>query len=583
MKHIQLFIVGVIFTSMACNHPAPAVDLHPQADFTAFETRFLDQYFKQNPSFSISMGYGKYYNDLIIPDTTAIADEITFSRNWLDSLSTLDFIRLSDNNQISYNIIKNELESDIWYLSEFKIQQWDATSYNLSGDCYTIIHQDYAKLDDRLRALSKHIEKADQFYKTGFVMLNKPTRESVELSISQNQGGLSIFGKELSDSIKSSHLSTAEIDTLNQHVKATVKAIHTYVDSLNSILNNKNYLFRNFSIGKALYKEKFKYDLATNFSPEELYAKATDEQKIVFNRMVQTASGLWSKYFKNKTKPADSLSLVQSVIDVISLQHAQGKDFFDTLKNQVYELKKFIIVKDLFNFDTTYPIVVRIMPSYERGFSIASAEFTKPYGDKGDTYYNIDDVASFPKDKMESTLREYNNYTSQILSIHEAMPGHCLQSIYNKLKSSDVLRSVFTNGAMIEGWAVYVEGMMLENGWANDAPEMQLMYDKFKLREIGNVIVDYDMQCQNKSKEYITSYLVNNLFQTKAQAEEKYHRATLSQVQLCSYYAGSSAILTLREAYKSKMGDKYSLKEFHENFLKYGSSPVKYISERMLQ
>ena len=146
-----------------------------------------------------------------------------------------------------------------------------------------------------------------------------------------------------------------------------------------------------------------------------------------------------------------------------------------------------------------------------------------------------------------------------------------------------MLRSVFTNGAMMEGWAVYVEGMMLENGWAQDVPEMQLMYDKFKLREIGNVIVDYDMQCKDKSKEYIISYLVNNLFQTKAQAEEKYHRATLSQVQLCSYYAGSSAILALREAYKNKLGSQYSLKEFHENFLKYGSSPVKYISERMLQ
>ena len=210
------------------------------------------------------------------------------------------------------------------------------------------------------------------------------------------------------------------------------------MDSLNGILKNKNYPFRNYSIGKVLYKEKFKFDLATNFSPEELYTRATNEQQLVYDRMVQTANGLWDKYFKNKARPKDSLSLVQSVIDAISLQHAQGKDFFDTLKNQVYELKRFIVVKDLFNFDTTYPIIVRIMPAYERGVSIASAEFTKPYGKKGDTYYNIDDITSYPKEKMESTLREYNNYTSQILSIHEAVPGHCLQSIYNKLKSSDV-------------------------------------------------------------------------------------------------------------------------------------------------
>ncbi len=66
------------------------------------------------------------------------------------------------------------------------------------------------------------------------------------------------------------------------------------------------------------------------------------------------------------------------------------------------------------------------------------------------------------------------------------------------------------------------------------------------------------------------------------QAEEKYHRATVSQVQLCSYYAGASAIHALREEYKNKMGNKYSLEDFHEKFLSFGSSPVKYIRERML-
>ena len=64
-------------------------------------------------------------------------------------------------------------------------------------------------------------------------------------------------------------------------------------------------------------------------------------------------------------------------------------------------------------------------------------------------------VYVFGNKKAESVLKEYNNYASQLLSIHEAVPGHCLQGIYNNKKSSDVVRSVFQNGAMIEGWAVY--------------------------------------------------------------------------------------------------------------------------------
>jgi uncharacterized protein (DUF885 family) len=590
MKNIYPIVLA-FFTLTACNTPIPEKDLHPQEAFSTFETNFLDHYWKQYPSNAVTVGsntaitagYGKYYDDLVIPDSAAFAANVAFSKRWLDSLQTIDFNRLSDNNKISYNIISNQLQSDIWYQSVFNPQQWDASVYNLSNECYYIIHQPYAALDDRLRILTKHLEKADQFFNAAFKMLKRPTKESVGLAIMQNMGGLSIFGNDLTDSVKSSHLTAGEISTLNQHVAMTVKAINGYVDSLKTILADKNYVFRKFSIGKELYKEKFKYDLATNFSPEEIYNRAITEKKVISRRMFLTADSLWTKYGAGKQKPADSTALVQSVIDAISLKHARANDFFDSLKNQVSQLKRFVIVKDLFDFDTSYPIVVRIMPAYERGFAIASAEFTPPYQKTGNTYFNIDDITLYPKDKMESTLREMNDYTSQLISIHEAMPGHCLQGIYNNKKSPDVLRSVFQNGAMVEGWAVYSEDMMLENGWAGHAPEMQIMFDKLKLRELGNVIIDYQMQCLDSSKEAVMQLMTRDLFQTKSQAEEKYHRATLSQVQLCSYYAGASAILTLREEYKAKMGNKYSLKAFHENFLGYGSSPVKYIKERMLQ
>jgi len=91
------------------------------------------------------------------------------------------------------------------------------------------------------------------------------------------------------------------------------------------------------------------------------------------------------------------------------------------------------------------------MPVYERGFSLASAEFTPTYQKQGATYFNVDDVSLYPPAKAESALKEYNHYSAQLLAIHEGVQGHCLQGIYNNKKSPDVLRSVFTNGAMIEG------------------------------------------------------------------------------------------------------------------------------------
>ncbi|HEY8733990.1 MAG TPA: hypothetical protein VIL90_05450, partial [Puia sp.] len=106
-----------------------------------------------------------------------------FSKDWIDSLGKMDYNSLNDNNKISFSIIKNQLEIDIWYQSVFNSQQWDASSYNLSNESYYLIHQPYAPLDERLKILSKHLENADKYYRAAYKILNHPSKESVALSV----------------------------------------------------------------------------------------------------------------------------------------------------------------------------------------------------------------------------------------------------------------------------------------------------------------------------------------------------------------------------------------------------------------
>ena len=580
MKRIFIAFAAII-TLLNAGCKTKQKDSHEP--FKAFEERMLDAYWNQYPSAAIFIGYGKYYEKLVIPDSAAIATSISFSKAWLDSLDKTDYKNLNDNDKISFNIIKNQLESDLWYRTVFKPHEWDASVYNISGECDYIINQPYAALDERLRILSKHIQHADAYYHAALHILRQPTKEHLEMAISQNKGGLSVFGKALQDSINISHLSSEEKNLLQQNISKTIAAINSFTDSLSMIAENKDYHFRDFRIGTELFTEKFKYDLATDLSPREIYEKAGADKKMYHQKMYRISDSLWETYCASQPKPSDSLKLVQMVLDKLQLRHASPAHFFDSLTNHVYRLKKFIVEKKLFDFDTAgTPIKVRIMPEYARGFSVASAEFTPPYQKAGTTYYNIDDLTKFPPEKAEGVLREYNDFASQLLSIHEAVPGHCVQGIYNNKKSGDIVRAVFQNGAMIEGWAVYTEGMMIENGWGDHAPEMELALCKLKLRELANVIIDYDIQCLKKPKEDIIHLLVNECFQTNAQAEEKYHRATVSQVQLCSYYTGAMAIQALRDEYQHKKGNAYTLKDFHEAFLSFGSSPVKYIRERML-
>jgi uncharacterized protein (DUF885 family) len=246
------------------------------------------------------------------------------------------------------------------------------------------------------------------------------------------------------------------------------------------------------------------------------------------------------------------------------------------------ELTAFVAKKDLIYMDPNKPLKVRKEPAYMAGVAGASMSSPGPYEKNGTAYYNVGSLEGWEPERAESYLREYNKYVLQILNIHEAIPGHYVQLMYSN-KAPSIIKSVFGNVAMIEGWAVYSELMMLENGYGNNEPEMWLMYYKWNLRATCNTILDIGVHTKNMSKEDAMDLLSRQAFQQKAEAEGKWKRVQLTNVQLCSYFTGFYEIIQLREAYKKSKASAFNVKHFNEDLLEYGSSPVIYIRQMLLQ
>ncbi len=277
------------------------------------------------------------------------------------------------------------------------------------------------------------------------------------------------------------------------------------------------------------------------------------------------------------------------LINEIAKTHVSREKFQSEIEREIPILTNFVKTKNLLYMDPSKPLVVRKEPEWMAGVAGASISAPGPYDKNGDTFYNVGSLAAYSPEEAESYLREYNKYILQILNIHEAIPGHYAQLIYSN-QSPSIIKSIFGNGAMVEGWAVYSEKMMLEEGWAKNTEingqveedEMWLMYNKWHLRVVCNTILDYSIHNLNMTKEAGLNLLMNEAFQEKSEAEGKWRRATLSQVQLCSYFAGFSEIYALREEIKKIEKDKFDLKKFHEKFLSYGSAPVSEIKKLML-
>jgi uncharacterized protein (DUF885 family) len=282
--------------------------------------------------------------------------------------------------------------------------------------------------------------------------------------------------------------------------------------------------------------------------------------------------------------PKDSLQLIRQVIDKLTLKHAPREGFVAAVKRQIPTLTKFVNDHQLLTQDPSKPLVVRETPLYMRGSGAgASVSAPGPYDLKANTYYNVEPLPpTWTAQQAESYLREYNDYTLQILNIHEAIPGHYTQLVYANRSPSRV-KSIFGNGAMIEGWAVYAEQMMLEAGYGNNSDEMWLLWDKWNMRSTLNAVVDNLVQTKQASEQDVVALLTGAGFQEEAEARNKWHRATLSQVQLSSYFTGYTEIVALRNEVRQRDGDKFSVKNFNEQFLSFGSAPVKYIRDLLLR
>jgi uncharacterized protein (DUF885 family) len=578
MNKILIVLVGTILLSSCSSTKEEKTAVNNDVQFNQFKDRFVNALWKQYPSWASSVGFHNYDSILTIQNNAEKEASLKFSTTYLDSLQSFDLNALSANNKTDFYLIKNNLESTIWYAKEFDSGSWNPAEYNIGGSFSEILNTNQYAIEERLRNISIKLKNAGAYYEAAKNNINNPTKEHTALAINQLAGALSVFETDIPEAAKASKLNETEKNSIVERCKNAVTAINGFINFLKALKNEHP---RPFNIGKDLYFKKFELDIQSKFTAQEIYQRALQRKNELHLKMYDAALALWPKYLGKEKLPNDSLALIKMMIDKLSVNHTHRDSFQSEIDHQIPKLIAFIKQKDLIYIDPSKPLVVRKEPAYMQGVAGASISSPGPYDKNGNTYYNVGTLANYSAAEAESYLREYNDYILQILNIHEAIPGHYTQLVYSN-NSPSLIKSLFGNGAMIEGWAVYTELMMLENDYGNNSPEMWLMYYKWHLRSVCNTILDYSIHVNNMSEKEALTLLINEAFQQEAEARGKYKRVSLTQVQLCSYFTGFTEIYDLREALKKKQGNTFKLKQFHEQFLSYGSAPVKYISEAML-
>ena len=543
--------------------------------------QFLNALWKLAPEDAIAVGKFDGAAAMSVPNAALRARQLAFVDEWLAKFDKIDQRQLSPKQRTDLAVLVNKIKGDKFALTTLREWEWNPALYNIAEPLDLILSTEYAAKPQRLRTLLKRLALAPAYYQAAQASIVNPTHEHTQLAIAQAPGTMVVLA-ELGKAAQESILTPQEKAIFAQRIANAGTALLAYVDFLTALDKEqqaKNSA-RSFRIGKALYEQKFAYEIASSNSAEQTYQKALAAKEELLVRMNGLADELWPRTMGAVSKPADRFAKIGMVIDRLSASHVARENFFPEIRREIPVLQDWVTSHNLLTLDARRPLEVRETPLYKAGVAGASIDAPGPYRPQDKTWYNVTPLTNLSATEAESTLREYNTWMLQILNMHEAVPGHYAQLVYAN-KSPSLVKSLFGNGAMVEGWAVYSERMMLESGYGDNAPEMWLMWCKWNLRSVSNTILDYSVHVNGMTRPQAIDLLVRQAFQTPAEANEKWRRVQLSSVQLTSYFSGYSDIMELREQKKQALGPAFNLKQFHEQFLSYGNAPVKTIRELM--
>ena len=550
------------------------------AKLEAFFRCYLDEYFQQQPSDATGLGDHRFDAKLEDISPESRAKWIGLTRRALADLpGHFDYARLSRAGQVDYEIFKHELEKTLWLHENTRPFEEDPRTYTnyINGSVYVLLTQSTLPKETNLANAIARMRQIPRLVAAARKTLTHPPRSILETAIVQNHGSIAFFEKEIFELAGE----TPQKDSLKKAAEEVVACLKDYQEFLEGVVRPRaNGAWR---LGKEKFAQKLALELDAGLTADQVLAAAEADFIRVERELYLTARQLWGRYYPLAALPPDNTAghreTIRLVSKAVEKEHGRPEDLIRDARATVDRIRRFIRDHKILHLPDPDRCQVIEMPEFKRGNSTAYMDSAPPLDAAAQSFYA---VSPPPKDwdaaRVQSLLEEYNRHMLQVLTIHEAYPGHYVQLEYANRNPSFV-RKILGSGVYIEGWAVYCEQMMLDQGYGDGDLALRLMQLKFQLRTVINSILDHKMHSAEMTDEEALSLLVDQGYQSEGEARLKIIRAKQSSCQLSTYYVGRTAMCRLRESMQTEMGDKFDLARYHEAVLDLGSVPVKYLPE----
>src|SRR5213594_4672997 len=513
---------------------------------------YIEHYLQANPEDATELGDHRFDGQLTDYSSEARAKDLTTQKEFRDKLSSIDGSQLTGANNIDFRILKENIDYQIFQAEELRAPEWNPLVYmqSLANSLYLLVARDFASPEKRIPNLRQRMEKIPRVIAQAKANLQHPPRVHTETAIDQTQGAINLVREGLAPLLDRSPRMKKDLTPLQEK---TAAALEDYKKWLQSDLLPRS--DGDFRLGAEKYRKKLRFALASDLPMEEIMKRAKADLAQTQTAIYETALPLYKKYFPiaDQQNVGDKHKVTAAVLDKLSEQHPNDATVVDYAKKVVTEATDFVKRHDVVSVPNV-PLDVIAMPEFKRGVAIAYCDAPGPLEKNGKTFFA---VAPTPKDwskeRKESFFREYNNYMIRDLTVHEAMPGHFLQlAPANEFHAPTLVRAIFQSGAFVEGWAVYCEQMMAEQGYGG--PEVKMQQLKMRLRAICNAVLDQSIHAGNMNEKEAMDLMMKEGYQQEGEAVAKWKRARLTAAELSTNCGDANEHLELRDRAKARDG-----------------------------
>ena len=565
MRLFRSAVLIAALSAIGCRMPGE------KQDFSKLTDDFVYGELALSPVGATSAGYHQHRGESLdekLDDfsRSGISDQRAFCRDIRDRLQSIKLDSLSPEDRADYDMIQDQLALQLLELDHIQSFRHNPTVYvELIGNAlFNPFVLEYAAKPKRFGQIVKRLQRIPVLIQQAHENLVDAPAVWTRVAQEENDGNIELIDHTLRAA------APAELrGDYDRAAKSALEALRNFNLFLKTDLSKQTISWR---LGKEKYDQKFRLFLDVGKTPAQVLSEAQAELNKVRDQMAKLAA---------------PKSIPQALAE-IAAKHPTPENYFAEARRTLQEATDFVRSKGLLTLPPRANLQVIETPEFMRGiYAVGGFNAAPTLEPQLGAFYWITPIPkNWPQERIDSKLREYNTYGLQELTVHEAMPGHYVQLEYaNDVQPNGrrLLRNIFGNGPYVEGWAVYAQQMMSDEGYLNNDPALRMTFLKQMLRVISNSILDIKLQTQDMTEPEAMDLMLNQAYQEKEEATAKMQRAQLSSCQLPMYFVGWHGWLQAREEYKHRRGVGFKLSEFHERALKESAVPLPVLSRLLAQ